>query len=107
MNNAIKSEKVFTLIALFYRKKTEIKGKPLPNRIILLLYICCLVILKTVFLFCDNYIAMTYFTQVDTRLKRLKDNCVCMNFRLTRIHLMNSRKKTKIRTHAVVFFYII
>ena len=29
----------------------------------------CLVILKTVFLFCDNYIAMTYFTQVDTRLK--------------------------------------
>ena len=78
MNNAIKSEKVFTLIALYYRKKTtkkkkknkktEIKGKPLPNRIILLLYICCLVILKTVFLFCDNYIAMTYFTQVDTRL---------------------------------------
>ena len=37
MNNAIKSEKVFTLIALFYRKKTEIKGKPLPNRITLLL----------------------------------------------------------------------
>ena len=29
----------------------------------------CLVVLKTVFLFCDNYIAMTYFTQVDTRLK--------------------------------------
>ena len=38
MNNAIKSEKVFTLIALYYRKKkTEIKGKPLPNQITLLL----------------------------------------------------------------------
>ena len=41
MNNAIKSEKVFTLIALYYRKKkTEIKGKPFPNRITLLLYKC-------------------------------------------------------------------
>ena len=39
MNNAIKSEKVFTLIALYYRKKktTEVKEKPLPNRITLLL----------------------------------------------------------------------
>ena len=37
MNNAIKSEKSFTLIALYYSKKTEIKEKALSNRITLLL----------------------------------------------------------------------
>ena len=54
MNNALEGEKVFTFIALYYRKKIFLKT--------------CLVILKQFFLFCDNYIAMTYFTQVDTRL---------------------------------------
>ena len=37
MNKAIKSEQDLTLIALYYRKrKTEMKGKPLPNRTILI-----------------------------------------------------------------------
>ena len=68
-----KSEKVFTLIALYYRKKkTEIK----ESRFLIELLYCYnvylktyLVILKTVFLFCDNYIAMTYFTQVYSGLR--------------------------------------
>ena len=43
--------KWITLIALYYRKKTEIKETPLPNRITVLMYFLntCLVILKTVF----------------------------------------------------------
>ena len=71
MNNAIKRDKVFTLIALYYRKKKTEKRKAasLSNYSIVIMYFLktCLVILKTVFLFRDNYMAMTYFTQVDTR----------------------------------------
>ena len=69
MNNAIKIEKFSLSSRLYYRKNQKSK------KIKKLLYCynvflkTCLVILKTVFLFCDSYIAMTDFTKVDTRLK--------------------------------------
>ena len=66
--------KTFSLSSRYIiAKKTEIKEKPVPKSNYFNCYNVflktCLDDSKTVFLFCDNYIVMTYFAQVDTRLK--------------------------------------